>query len=215
MKDGVCFLPTTNLPTLTPHRSPPPPRPSLSITDFELVRRIGDGSYSQVLLGLLRSTGAEYALKVMEKQFLIRHNMAQRAVLERSLLSRLRHPGIVRLAGTLQDAHSLYLVLEHCPAGELYDQLRLQGPLPEATAAHYLAELVDVLGALRAQGVVHRDLKPENVLLDARGHLRLIDFGSACELARAAAPAAAPPLLGRPSLSRLSADPRLRRLLEE
>ena len=82
------------------------------------------------------------------------------------------------------------------PAGELYDQIRLQGRLPEATAAAYAGEVVLMLRYLRQQGVVHRDLKPENLLLDGEGHLKLIDFGSAKQLApeeEQAAHADAPP----------------------
>lgn len=79
------------------------------------------------------------------------------------------------------------------PAGELYDQIRLQGRLPEASAAVYAAEVVLMLEHLRSHRIVHRDLKPENLLLDAQGHLKLIDFGSAKQLApdEAALPAEA------------------------
>lgn len=66
--------------------------------------------------------------------------------------------------------------------GELYDQIRLRGALPLATARHYAAEVVVMLQYLRRQHVVHRDLKPENLLLDRAGHLKLIDFGSAEDL---------------------------------
>ena len=77
----------------------------------------------------------------------------------------------------------------HCTAaaGELYDQIRLAGRLEEPAARFYAAEVVLMLEALRGRGVVHRDLKPENLLLDAAGHLKLIDFGSAKQLAVPAA----------------------------
>lgn len=87
----------------------------------------------------------------------------------------------------------------HSSPGELYDQIRLRGKLPEGDAARYAAEVVAVLGVMRGRAVVHRDLKPENLLLDGEGHLKLIDFGSAKQLApeeavpqpQPAAPAAA------------------------
>jgi serine/threonine protein kinase len=68
-------------------------------------------------------------------------------------------------------------------SGELYDQIRQRGRLPEGDAARYAAEVVAMLEVLRDRAVVHRDLKPENLLLDGEGHLKLIDFGSAKQLA--------------------------------
>jgi 3-phosphoinositide dependent protein kinase-1 len=68
-------------------------------------------------------------------------------------------------------------------AGELYDQIRLRGRLEDPAARFYAAEVVQMLEELRVRGVVHRDLKPENLLLNAAGHLKLIDFGSAKQLA--------------------------------
>eukprot|EP00878_Enallax_costatus_P040720 GHUV01047074.1.p1 GENE.GHUV01047074.1~~GHUV01047074.1.p1 ORF type:complete len:291 (+),score=88.91 GHUV01047074.1:747-1619(+) len=98
---------------------------------------------------------------------------------ERNILDQLHHPGVVELHFTFQDAESLYLGLEYCPNGELYEQLQERGSLPMAEAVQYAAEIVDILAYLRSKEVMHRDLKPENLLLDEQGHLKLIDFGSA------------------------------------
>ncbi len=124
---------------------------------------------------------------MIDKAFARRHGAAERVRRERALLDRLRAaPSVARLLFTFQDARAVYLALEHVPGGELYDQVRLRGRLPAADARFYAAEVVLALGELRAARVVHRDLKPENLLLDARGHLKLIDFGSAAELAEEA-----------------------------
>ncbi|PSC73799.1 3-phosphoinositide-dependent kinase 1 [Micractinium conductrix] len=159
---------------------PKAPRMQVALADFELLRRIGDGSYSHVVLARHRSTGREYALKVIDKAYILRHKVVDYIRKERVLLDALDHPGIARLFFTFQDAYSLYLGLEHCPNGELYDQIRLRGCLDADAARFYTAQI------------------PENLLLDAEGHLKLIDFGSAKQLAAegvvppaAAAPAAA------------------------
>ncbi|KFM27219.1 3-phosphoinositide-dependent protein kinase 1 [Auxenochlorella protothecoides] len=150
-----------------------------NLSDFELLRRLGDGSYSQVVLARPKAGGKEVALKIMDKRYLIRHSMVEYIRRERAIMDQLSHPGVARLYFTFQDAYSLYMGIEHCPNGELYDQVRLKRALGEDTARAYAAEVVDVLAHLRARGVVHRDLKPENLLLTAEGHLKLIDFGSA------------------------------------
>lgn len=72
--------------------------------------------------------------------------------------------------------------LEHCPEGELYDQIRLKHTLDIETVRFYAAEIVLMLEYLQSNRIVHRDLKPENLMLMSDGHLKLIDFGSAKEV---------------------------------
>jgi 3-phosphoinositide dependent protein kinase-1 len=79
----------------------------------------------------------------------------------------------------MQDAHSIYMGLDYCPNGDLYEQIERAGRLDEAVIRRYTAELILALGELCTAGVVHCDLKPENILLDEEGRLRLADFGSA------------------------------------
>ncbi|KAI5388512.1 3-phosphoinositide-dependent protein kinase 2 [Lathyrus oleraceus] len=98
--------------------------------------------------------------------------------LERIVLDQLDHPGIVRLYFTFQDSFSLYMALESCEGGELFDQITRKGRLTEEEARFYAAEVVDALEYIHGLGVIHRDIKPENLLLTAEGHIKIADFGS-------------------------------------
>lgn len=156
--------------------------------------RLGEGSYSQVVLARLKSTSQPFALKILDKRHLLRHNQVQQVRLEREILSRLAgQECIAQLHFTFQDATSLYLGLEYCPGGELFDVIRRSRNkrLDVQAARAYAAEAVLMLQALRREGIVHGDLKPENLLLDARGHLKLVDFGCASEVERLPATSAA------------------------
>lgn len=153
-----------------------------SIADFELIRRIGDGSYSHVVLARHKITGEEVALKVVDKKYVVRHSVINYIRSERALLASLNYEGFITLKYTFQDVYSLYMALEYCPNGELYDQIRLKGRLTDEDTRFYAAEIVLMLEQLRGANIVHRDLKPENLLLDIEGHLKLIDFGSAKKL---------------------------------
>eukprot|EP00775_Hariotina_reticulata_P004840 gene4840-5087_t len=155
------------------------PKLQISVSDFEIMQRLGDGSFSTVVLGKYKGDGCTYAVKIVNKSLVLRNKMADYIRNERNTLDRLHHPGIAALQFTFQDPDSLYLGLEYCPHGELYQQLQERGPLPLADAVQYAAEIVDILSYLRSAEVIHRDLKPENLLLDSQGHLKLIDFGSA------------------------------------
>ena len=123
--------------------------------------------------------GTEYAVKVIDKRHVLRHGVVHRIVAERNVLSRISDDGVVRLYFTSQDADSLYLGLEYCRGGDLFDQIQQFKRLSVAVVKLYAAELVLILNTLCNYGVIHRDLKPENILLTASGHLKLTDFGSA------------------------------------
>ena len=73
--------------------------------------------------------------------------------------------------------------LDYCPGGEVFTYLRRAGHFDEDTARFYVAEMVLVLEFLHEhQTIAYRDMKPENMLIDADGHLKLVDFGFAKKL---------------------------------
>ena len=98
------------------------------------------------------------------------------------------HPNIILLHATFQDYATLYFLLELCPGGEMWSRtLNADGskagiPAPYSLARCWVAELVDAVEHCHAHNLVHRDLKPENMMLDARGHVKLIDFGTSKDL---------------------------------
>ena len=67
--------------------------------------------------------------------------------------------------------------MEYCPGSDLGNQIKIKNKIPESEARLYLAEIVVALEYLHKNKIIYRDLKPENVVLDANGHVKLIDFG--------------------------------------
>lgn len=155
------------------------PRVALTLADFELVRRLGDGSFAQVVLARHKHSKKQYAIKIIDKHLILRHKQTKYIKNERFLLDKINYEGICDLHFTFQDQNSLYLGLELCQNGELYDQIHKRKQIDVQDARFYAAEIVLMLQRLRQEKVIHRDLKPENLMLDAKGHLKLIDFGSA------------------------------------
>lgn len=154
------------------------PQENFTIQDFELGKIYGVGSYSKVVRARKKDTGTIYALKIMDKKFITKENKTAYVKLERIVLDQLDHPGIIRLFFTFQDTFSLYMALESCEAGELFDQITRKGRLTEDEARFYAAELVDALEYIHGLGLIHRDIKPENLLLSSDGHIKIADFGS-------------------------------------
>ncbi|MQL72776.1 hypothetical protein Taro_005108 [Colocasia esculenta] len=154
------------------------PQEQFSIHDFELGKIYGVGSYSKVVRAKKKDTGNVYALKIMDKKFITKENKITYVKLERIVLDQLEHPGIIRLFFTFQDTYSLYMALESCEGGELFDQITRKGHLSEDEARFYAAEVVDALEYIHSVGLIHRDIKPENLLLTTDGHIKIADFGS-------------------------------------
>eukprot|EP00249_Psilotum_nudum_P017003 c26104_g1_i1 orf=29-1393(+) len=165
--------------------SKPPPRPvfrapqeSFKANDFVYGRLLGLGSYSKVVKATKKDTGLTCALKIMDKRHIVKEDKIAFVKMERIILDQLDHPGIVRLLFTFQDAHYLYMGLECCEGGELFDQIMRKGRLSSEEARFYAAELISAMEYIHGQGLIHRDLKPENLLLTSDGHLKVGDFGS-------------------------------------
>jgi len=158
------------------------PKLALSMSDFAKQKNIGEGSFAQVYHVKMKKTGADYALKVMTKAFIVREKKVESVTNERKLMDRLDHPGVVRLFFTFQDAQYLYLGSELCPKGELREHIQKHKGISLRAARFYAAETLAALDYLHSQGVIHRDLKPENMLLSANWHIKLCDFGSAKDL---------------------------------
>ncbi|KAL5227729.1 hypothetical protein ABZP36_015994 [Zizania latifolia] len=154
------------------------PQEQFTVGDFELGKIYGVGSYSKVVRAKKKDTGNVYAMKIMDKKFITKENKISYVKMERIVLDQLDHPGVIRLFFTFQDTYSLYMALESCEGGELFDQIVRKGRLPEDEARFYAAEIIDILEYLHSVGLIHRDVKPENLLLTSDGHIKIADFGS-------------------------------------
>ena len=90
------------------------------------------------------------------------------------------HENIVSLKGAYEDARAVYLVMEVCSGGELFNRIVELGHYSERSAAALFRTMLGVLHHCHTLGVVHRDLKPENFLLSTSGEkgiLKATDFG--------------------------------------
>ncbi|XP_057178271.1 ribosomal protein S6 kinase alpha-3 isoform X2 [Triplophysa rosa] len=147
---------------------------------YEVREDIGVGSYSVCKRCIQKSTGMEYAVKIINK--------AKRDPTEEVeiLLRYGQHPNIITLKDVYDDGRSVYLVTELLMGGELLDKILRQNFFSEREASAVLYTITKTVEYLHAQGVVHRDLKPSNILyVDESGNpesIRICDFGFAKQL---------------------------------
>ncbi|XP_059620040.1 3-phosphoinositide-dependent protein kinase 1 [Phlebotomus argentipes] len=151
-----------------------------SATDFRFGKTIGEGSFSTVYLAKDIHTRREYAIKVCDKQHIIREKKQEYIKREREVMNVMSGvPGFVNLYCTFQDQKSLYFVMTYAANGDLLPYINKVGSFDMDCTRFYAAELVVALEQMHKRGVIHRDLKPENILLDDRMHTLIADFGSA------------------------------------
>ncbi|OAA73870.1 cAMP-dependent protein kinase type 3 [Cordyceps fumosorosea ARSEF 2679] len=150
-----------------------------SLTDFDILRTLGTGSFGRVHLVQSKHNQRFYAIKVLKKAQVVKMKQVEHTNDERRMLSDVKHPFLITLWGTFQDWKNLYMVMDFVEGGELFSLLRKSGRFPNPVAKFYAAEATLALEYLHSKNIIYRDLKPENLLLDRHGHLKITDFGFA------------------------------------
>jgi len=166
-------------PRLTAVVSNPQPRAvQTSIKDFEIIKPISKGAFGSVYLSKKKSTGDYFAIKVLKKADMVAKNQVTNVKAERAIMMWQGESDFVaKLYYTFSSKDYLYLVMEYLNGGDCASLIKVLGALPEDWTQKYIAEMVLCVQHLHSRQIVHRDLKPDNLLIDARGHLKLTDFG--------------------------------------
>lgn len=151
---------------------------SLDITDFDLLKVVGKGSFGKVMQVRKKDTGRIYALKIIKKAHIVSRSEVTHTLAERTVLGQVNNPFICPLKFSFQNPEKLYLGLAFVNGGELFHHLQREGRFSEARSRFYAAELLCALEHLHHFNVVYRDLKPENILCVRQHAARLILVGS-------------------------------------
>ena len=144
---------------------------------WNLTTKLGEGAFANVYLAT--SGSQQCVAKVINTQ---RDGVREIAQKEVRMLTRLKHPNIVRLMDTMTSPRRIVMVLELCSGGHLLGLVRGRGerPLSERQAFTVFRSVCAAVAYMHAQSppIAHRDLKLENILRTERGDFKLCDFGS-------------------------------------
>jgi len=148
-----------------------------SIGNYILGRTIGEGTFGKVKLGRHILSGANVAVKVLQKDRIVEVADVERVAREVHILKLIRHPHIVQLFEIIETRGQLYLIMEYASGGELFDYIVSKGRVPEQEACRFFHQIIAGVEKIHESHVVHRDLKPENLLLDEHKGIKIVDFG--------------------------------------
>lgn len=153
-------------------------------TQYKLGKELGRGQFGTTHMCEKVRTGEELAVKIIRKKILNSKESIEDVRKEVSIMKTLTkgegHPNIVKLYDYYEDAKNVYLVLEICSGGELFDRIIAKGHYSEASAANIVRQMLRVAAHCHLNGVMHRDLKPENFLFATKAEdstLKVTDFG--------------------------------------
>lgn len=159
----------------------------MHLSNFEIKRTLGIGAFGSVQLVRAHDTAFDkeatdgyYALKCISRELVEESGLLTSHILnEKTVMSQLSHPFIVRFVSAIQDSQNIYFLLESLLGGELCDVLHSMKKFPESWTKFYSASVVFAFCHMHSRMIAYRDLKPENLVLDRRGYVKIVDFGLA------------------------------------
>ena len=155
--------------------------PEPKITDFDILKELGNGSFGRVFLARHKKTKVKYAIKAIDKQN--RTNIEEKPYFRRELevMYKIHHPNVVKLFGHFEDNKYCYFIMEYISKGNVYNLLTLdkRKQLSTKVVATIMKDVISAAYFLHNMDppIIHRDIKPENVLLHEGFVAKLTDFG--------------------------------------
>merc|ERR1719238_1047777 len=146
-------------------------------------KKMGEGSYGTVSKGTNKATKQLRAVKSIAKA---KVKDPDRFKQEIAIMKMMDHPNIIKLYETFEDHRNIYLVMELCAGGELFDRIIECGHFTEVQVAILMQQIIRAIYYMHENKVCHRDLKPENFLFMTKDPidknlLKIIDFGLSCK----------------------------------
>nr|XP_046224545.1 calcium/calmodulin-dependent protein kinase type II subunit delta-like isoform X3 [Oncorhynchus gorbuscha] len=152
--------------------------------EYQLYEELGKGAFSVVRRCVKKSSGQEFAAKIINTKKLSARDH-QKLEREARICRLLKHSNIVRLHDSISEEGFHYLVFDLVTGGELFEDIVAREYYSEADASQCINQILESVQHIHQHDIVHRDLKPENLLLASKmkgAAVKLADFGLAIEV---------------------------------
>jgi two-component system LytT family response regulator len=158
-------------------------QPGATFNHYRIVSRLGAGGMGEVFLAEDTRLRRKVALKILLPEVAEDPTRLARFQQEARLASALSHPNAAHIyeigeASIGNGTRAHYMAMEYVEGETLESRMGTE-PMPVPEIVSLAAQIADALSAAHSRGIVHRDIKPANLMVDARGHVKILDFGLA------------------------------------
>lgn len=157
-------------------------RKALYQRGFDIIKPIGGGGFATIYHVRSRqydTAESDFAVKLIDISCDDSNALPKSFQAEIKCLTNISHPNVIKIFDHFTSETVLYIILEYCEHGSLWDLVRSEGPLRPTMLLEVSRQVISALAHIHELGIAHRDVKPSNILLDRYGRAKLADFGLA------------------------------------
>ena len=155
---------------------------SIELKDLDNIKELGRGNYGFVNLVRSKKNKHLYAIKALNLMQIKKENLQNSVELEKNVLLKVDHPFIMKMVKYLKNETHIFFITEYIRGKELWDVMRDIGLCDKNQTQFYGGSMLCAMDYLHKHHYIYRDLKPENVMINDKGYIKLIDFGTVKEI---------------------------------
>ena len=155
---------------------------TIELKDLDNIKELGSGNFGSVNLVRNKKNKQFYAIKALDLEQIKKENLEICVELEKNVLLKTDHPFIMKMVKYLKNDYYIFFINEYIKGKELWDVIRDIGLLNKEQTQFYIASILLAINHLHKKKIIYRDIKPENVMVNSKGYIKIIDFGTVKEI---------------------------------
>ena len=155
---------------------------TIELKDLDNVKELGSGNFGLVNLVRNKKNKQLYAIKALDLEQIKKEKLEICVELEKNVLLKTDHPFIMKMVKYLKNENYIFFINEYIKGKELWDVIRDIGLLNKEQTQFYIASMLLAINHLHKKKIIYRDIKPENVMVNSKGYIKIIDFGTVKEI---------------------------------
>ena len=155
---------------------------TIELKDLDNIKELGSGNFGSVNLVRNKKNKQFYAIKALDLEQIKLENLEECVELEKNVLLKTDHPFIMKMVKYLKNENYIFFINEYIKGKELWEVIRDIGLLNKEQTQFYIASILLAINHLHKKKIIYRDIKPENVMVNVKGYIKIIDFGTVKEI---------------------------------